>query len=384
MDAISYGKQFISDSDIEKVVEALKSGWITQGIQVDKFENLFSEYIGVKHSISCANGTAALFMAVNVLKNSKKKVITTPNTFVASANCVVLNGLGVDFVDIDEKTGLMDFRLLEEKLQQNPNDYQGVIPVTYSGLPLDLEKLKEICDKYGLWILEDACHSPGGAYLNSQGLWIGSGSCTDSDVAIFSFHPVKHLTTGEGGMVTCSTEKNSILLKQERDHGLVRNKENYEVPTDDPWFYEMQRPGFNFRLTDIQAALGIGQLERAHENSKVRARIAGFYQDKLRGVGDIEFQEFDEERFKHAYHLFVLRTEKRRELFHYLLEKNIRPQVHYIPVHLHPYYKRQGFHEGMFPKAEVFYKKCISIPMYPTLRDEELEYVVDTIKGFYS
>ena len=263
---IPYGRHHITDEDLKAVVETLKSDFITQGPQALIFEKNFAKYIGSKYAVSLANGTAALHLCSMVLGvNENTKVLTTPITFSASANCVRYCGGSIDFVDIDPNTALIDLKALRKKLKSVPKGtYSGIIPVDFAGYPVNLEKVREIADEYGLWIIEDACHAPGASYKASNQKIISSGSCKYADLAIFSLHPVKHIAAGEGGMITTNSKALYEKLIMLRSHGITRNpkrlKENHGN-----WYYEMQYLGYNYRLTDFQAALGNSQLQRAEK-----------------------------------------------------------------------------------------------------------------------
>lgn len=380
---IPYGRQDINLDDINAVVEILKSDYLTQGPTIEKFEQAFANYIGCKYAIAVSNGTAALHLAVMALGiTEKKKVITSPITFVASANCILYNGGELDFCDINPKTYTIDINQLQQKLEKSSdNTYAGIIPVDLAGYPVNTEELKMLANKYNLWILEDACHAPGGGFFNSENEFIACGNGKYVDAAIFSFHPVKHIATGEGGMITTNNEHLYKQLQILRTHGITKDllllKENHGG-----WYYEMQQLGYNYRLTDIQAALGISQLKRADQGLKRRQQIAFNYYNELKNVGDI-ILPFVGKNIKHAYHLFIIQTSKRNELYEYLRKHNIFAQVHYIPVHLQPYYKQFGWKKGDFPVAEKYYEQCLSLPMYPSLTDDDQQYVIETIKKFY-
>ena len=381
MKPINYGRQNITKEDIDSVVKTLKSDYLTQGPKIKEFEEKFAKYVDAKYAVAVSNGTTALHlcnMALGVKKGDK--VITTPITFVASANCVLYCGGEIDFVDIDPKTYLMDLNKLEEKLKNIPKrTYKGVIPVDFAGYPVNLEKLKKIAEKYNLWIIEDACHAPGGYFIDSKGEKQNCGNGNFADLAIFSFHPVKHIATGEGGMVTTNNKGLYDKLNLLRTHGITKDPEMlYE--NHGGWYYEMQELGFNYRLSDIQAALGISQLKRAEEGVKRRNEIARKYNETFK---DTSIKTpFLDDNASHAYHLYVIQTEKRKELYNYLREHKIYTQVHYIPVHLQAYYKNLGWEKGNFPIAEKYYEQCLSLPMFPTLSDEEQDFVIKKIIEF--
>lgn len=389
--AIPYGRQNITQEDIEAVISTLQSDYLTQGPKIAEFENAFAGYIGSKYAVAVANGTAALHLCTLALEVKKgQKVITTPITFAASANCVRYCEGEVVFADIDPKTYLIDYESVKKLLEASPRGtYQGIIPVDFAGRAVDLEKFRKLADEYGLWIIEDSCHSPGGFFKDSQGSNQNCGNSTFADLAIFSFHPVKHIASGEGGMITTNDEALYKKLLQLRTHGIVKSDGLYTNSIEFAggedqyplWYMEMQTLGFNYRLTDFQAALGLSQLSRADEGLVRRNEIAAAY-----------FEAFQKETFikgqsgvveGHAYHLYVIEVENRLGLYNYLRSKNIFAQIHYIPCHLMPYYRQFGWKEGDMPHAENYYKHCISLPMYPTLSDEQQQFVISAIKEFY-
>ncbi len=374
---IPYGKQEITDDDILAVVSALKSDYLTQGPRIAEFENSFSNYIGSKYAVAVSNGTAALHLSTMALGvNSKSSVITTPMTFSASANCVRYCNGEVIFADIDPKTGLIDLDKVKAILENGNHNIEGLILVDYAGIPIDLEKARKLADSHNIWIIEDACHAPGGGFTDSNGSFQNCGNGQYSDLAIFSFHPVKHIACGEGGMITTNNEKLYKKLLNLRTHGIIK-----ELNDDrGGWYYEMQELGFNYRLTDFQAALGISQLSRLDENIERRKLIAKKYDEAFSKMG-IDFLKAPS-NFKHAYHLYIIKVPERRALYDYLRSKGIFTQVHYIPVHLMPYYEKIGFQMGDFPLAEEFYENCLSLPMFPSLKDEEQDYVIEKIAEF--
>ncbi|MEP6682003.1 MAG: UDP-4-amino-4,6-dideoxy-N-acetyl-beta-L-altrosamine transaminase [Parafilimonas sp.] len=378
---IPYGKQYISEEDIAAVTETLKSDFLTQGPKINEFEEKFAHYIGCKYAVAVSNGTAALHlsaMALDVNKNTK--VITTPITFVASANCVRYCGGEVVFADINPVTALIDIDKIKELLKASPKGtYSGIIPVDFAGYPLDLEKLRALADEYNLWILEDACHAPGGYFTDSKGIKQNCGNGTYADLAIFSFHPVKHIACGEGGMITTNDKDlyNKLLLL--RTHGITKDAELMHE-NDGGWYYEMQELGYNYRLSDINAALGISQLKRADENLQKRKAIAKKYDDAFANTNIKLIKPAD--GFSHAYHLYIIQVKNRKGLYDYLKQHNIFAQVHYIPVTHQPYYKNLGYKEENYPNANAYYEKCLSIPMYPTLTNEEQDFVIGKILAF--
>ncbi len=380
---ISYTKHKVIQEDISTVVQTLESDFITQGPIVKEFEDDFARYIGSKYAISTCNGTAALHLCNLVLKtNSHSKVLTTPITFMASSNSVLYCGGKVEFVDINTDTYLMDVESLKKKLQQNKKGtYSGLILVDFAGLPLQMEKYREIADEYNLWIIEDACHALGGNFLNSAGVMHQSGDSSYADLSIFSFHPAKHITSGEGGMITTNSKNLYEELLKLREHGIIRN---HKLPhkEDEGWYYDMQNLGYNYRLSDINASLGNSQLKRIQENLQKRREIAQKYNQSFDKIKEIQ-TPFVPNQVEHAYHLYVILVENRKEIYNYLKTKGIYTQVHYIPIYKFSYYQKMGYQENDFPNTEVYYSKCLSLPMYPSLLDEEQEYVIECVEAFY-
>jgi UDP-4-amino-4,6-dideoxy-N-acetyl-beta-L-altrosamine transaminase len=396
MNVIPYGRQNITEEDIAVVIEALKSDYLTQGPRIKEFEDAFAEYIGCKYAVAVANGTAALHLCTLALDVKEgQKVITTPITFAASANCVRYCGGEVVFGDIDPETFLLDIKSVEKLLEEAPaGTYVGVIPVDFAGRAVDLEAYKKLAEKYNLWIIEDACHAPGGYFTDSTGKQQNCGNGNFAELAIFSFHPVKHIACGEGGMITTNDEALYKKLMMLRTHGITKEQHNYtnpvsfangnEVNTGDypGWYMEMQTLGYNYRITDFQAALGTSQLQRADEGVQRRREIARKYEDAFKGADFIKGQSGAVEG--HAYHLYILEVEDRLGLYNHLRTEKIFAQIHYIPCHLMPYYRDLGWKDGDRPKSEEYYRHCISLPMYPTLTDEEQQFVIDTIKNYYA
>jgi len=383
MKKIPYGKQHITEEDIQAVVDVLKSEWLTQGPSIKEFEDAFAEYVGSKYAIAVSSGTAALHicgLALGVTEG--QKVITTPITFAASANCVRYCGGEVVFADIDPETYLTDINKVRQTLQNDTKkEIKGMVLVNFAGRVFDMEAFRALADEYGCWIIEDACHSPGGYFINSAGEKVNAGSGRYADLSIFSFHPVKHIAAGEGGMITTNDEKLYKHLLNLRTHGIQQDYSK-RIYDDSLWYYEMQELGYNYRLTDIQAALAKSQLQRADAGIERRKEIAKKYEQAFNGLDFIKGQAGYVEG--HAYHLYVVEVEKRKELHLYLRDLNIHAQIHYIPVHLMPYYRDRGSKPGDFPNAENYYSNCISLPMYPSLTDEEQDFVIEMVCAFYS
>jgi UDP-4-amino-4,6-dideoxy-N-acetyl-beta-L-altrosamine transaminase len=392
---IPYGKQNITKEDIDAVISALQSDYLTQGPRIKEFEDQFAKYVGSKHAVAVANGTAALHLCTLALGVQEgDKVITTPITFAASANCVRYCGGEVVFSDINPETYLLDIKKVKSLLENAPKGtYKGIIPVDFAGRAVDLEAYRKLADEYNLWIIEDACHAPGGYFDDSKSNIQKCGNGNFADLAIFSFHPVKHIACGEGGMITTNDESLYKKLLALRTHGITKNESEYinsvefacgqksESKQYPGWYMEMQTLGFNYRITDFQAALGTSQLQRADEGLMKRRLIASIYNEAFKGQSFIKSQSSVIEG--HAYHLYIIEVENRLGLYNYLRENNVFAQIHYIPCHLMPYYRKLGWKEGDFPNSESYYKGCISLPIYPTLSFEEQNFVVQLIIKFY-
>ena len=392
---IPYGKQHIIEEDIQAVIQALKSDYLTQGPKILEFETAFAKYIGCKYAVAVSNGTAALHLSALALNiQPGDKVITTPITFAASANCVRYCGGEVVFSDIDPDTYLLDIKKVRSLLEKSPKGtYKGIIPVDFAGRAVNLEQYRTLANEFNLWIIEDACHAPGGYFLDSKNQKQQCGNGNFADLAIFSFHPIKHIATGEGGMITTNTKELYEKLLMLRTHGITRLSDSFqnslefasgELATNNQWpswYMEMQTLGYNYRLTDFQAALGVSQLARADEGMSRRKEIANKYNNAFKGKSFLKRQSNVIEG--HAYHLYVIEDENRLGLYNHLRENTIFAQVHYIPCHLMPYYRTLGWKEGDMPHAEQYYKQCISLPMYPTLTVEEQDFVIKAILKFH-
>ncbi|MCT4628557.1 UDP-4-amino-4,6-dideoxy-N-acetyl-beta-L-altrosamine transaminase [Winogradskyella sp.] len=375
---IPYGRQYIDQKDIETVIETLKADFLTQGPKVKEFEEKFASYVGSKYAVAVSNATAGLHIAVMALGlKPGERVITTPITFAASANCVRYCGGEVWFADIDPDTYTLSLESTKQLIESKPKGFfKGIIPVDFAGLPVNLEAFRSLADEYNLWIIEDACHAPGGYFTDSKGDKQLCGNGMYANIGIFSFHPVKHIACGEGGMVTTNDEVLYNKLSKLRTHGIT--KENMSE-NHGGWYYEMQELGFNYRLTDIQSALGITQLEKNDAGVKRRNEIAQNYKQAF--DGKIKFQSLPQGVYN-AHHLFVIEVENRKGLYDYLRQAGVFAQIHYIPVHTLPYYKTIGYGNADLSNSEVYYSKCISLPMYPTLTDDEQEFVIERIFKF--
>ena len=378
MNKIPYGRQNIDQNDINAVVSALQSDYLTQGPKVKEFESKFAQYVGANYAVAVNNATSGLHLSVLALNLYKgDRVITTPITFAASANCVRYAGGEVWFADIDPDTYLLDINSVKELIESKPKGFfKGIIPVDFAGLPVNMEKFRALADLHDLWIIEDACHAPGAYFIDSKSEKNFCGNGSYADIAVFSFHPVKHIACGEGGMLTTNSKELYEKLMLLRTHGIT--KENMEE-NHGGWYYEMTELGYNYRLTDIQSALGITQLVKNNKGVKRRNEISAFYKKAFKGV--IKFQDLTAGTYN-AHHLFIIEVENRKELYDFLHSKGILAQIHYIPVHTLPYYKNIGYANAGLIHAEKYYSRCISLPMYPTLTNIELDYIIKMIFKF--
>ena len=381
---LPYGRQNITEADIAAVAASLRADFLTQGPTVGEFERQFAAYIGAAYAVAVSNGTAALHLCALALDvRPGQRVITSPLTFAASANCVRYCGGDVQFVDIDPATGLIDLAKVRALLAAHPKGhFTGLIPVDFAGLAVNLEAARQLADEFGLWIIEDSCHSPGGFFLDSQGQEQRCGNGQFANLAIFSFHPVKHIATGEGGMITTNDERLYHRLLRLRTHGITRDPADLQRVPDGGWYMEMQELGYNYRLPDLNCALGLSQLTRAAEGLARRRALAARYDAAFAAVPGVTV--LAPGRPGHAYHLYVIQVADRLGLYDYLKTKQIFAQVHYIPVHRMPYYEGLGWRAGDFPLAEEYYAHCLSIPLFPTLTDEEQDYVVACVTEFVS
>lgn len=375
---IPYGRQHIDQDDIDAVVTTLIGDFLTQGPKVKEFEDKFAEYIGVKYAVAVNNATSGLHLAVMALGlQPGERVITTPITFAASANCIRFAEGEVWFADIDPDTYNLSFERTKELIESKPKGFfKGIIPVDFAGLPVNMEAFKTLAEKHHLWIIEDACHAPGGYFIDAKGKKQMCGNAAYADMGVFSFHPVKHIACGEGGMVTTNSEELYKKLSLLRTHGITKDN-----MTEDHggWYYEMQELGYNFRLTDIQSALGITQLAKNKAGIERRNNLAKRYKKAFKNK--IKYQSLPEGTLN-AHHLFVIEVDDRKGLYDFLRSHQIFAQIHYIPVHTMPYYKEIGYRGADLTCAENYYSKCISLPMYPSLSDEEQEFVIEKVLSF--
>jgi UDP-4-amino-4,6-dideoxy-N-acetyl-beta-L-altrosamine transaminase len=381
--SLSYGRQWIDDADIAEVVNVLKGDWLTQGPTVERFEKALADYIGVRHVVTFSSGTAALHGAVAAAGVGEgDRVLTTPLTFAATANAALYVGAEPVFADIYHGTLCMDPRKAEEKLQELPRKIKAMIPVSFAGYPFDIEPFRVMAHDYGAVLIEDACHSLGG-YRGNERYGDRRNVGRDADMTVFSFHPVKHVTSGEGGAVATNADEFARRLRLFRNHGITRVPNTFEETPDGPWHSEMQILGFNYRLSDIHCALGLSQMKRLDAFLDKRRELAALYRGYMAGLRGIYQPPALE---GHAYHLFPIRVspELRGDLFAHLAKNNIHLQVHYPPVPLHPYYKKRfGYKKGDFPEAERFYDCAISLPLFPLMEEADVKRVVDCIAKFY-
>ncbi len=387
MKPIPYGRQTITDSDKEAVLSVLGGDFLTQGPTVDEFEAAMAQYLGASHAVAVTNGTAALHLAALALGvKPGDRVLVTPNTFVASANCIRYCGADVEFVDIDAKTYCLDLDQLEKKLAASKSGtYRGIVAVDFAGYPLDFERLRNIADQHGLWIIEDSCHALGAEFLDSKQQWRKAGSGRFADIAVFSFHPVKHIACGEGGLAVTAKSDLNDRLRSLRTHGITRDpKLMHEAHGG--WYMEMQSLGFNYRISDILCALGLSQMKRMDENLRRRREIAQVYRDELAGTPLVLPNAEADSRARHAYHLYVVmcgnQNNQRKQLYDFLRANDVYAQVHYLPVYRHPYYQ-ELYGKQSFAACDNYYSRCLSLPMYHGLEHASQEYVIETIKRFF-
>jgi UDP-4-amino-4,6-dideoxy-N-acetyl-beta-L-altrosamine transaminase len=376
---INYSRQSISDEDKEAVLNILNSEFLTQGPVVPEFEKALIKVVGAKHGVAVNSATSALHIACLALGvGPGDRVWTSPNTFVASANCARFCGADVDFVDIDGNTGNMSVAELEKKLvlaHKTSTLPKIVIPVHFAGQPTNQERIWDLAQEYGFYVIEDASHS-----LGSRRRGNTVGSCVYSNITVFSFHPVKIITTGEGGMALTNDNKLSNRMLRLRSHGITRDSEEMVSKSRGPWYYEQLNLGFNYRMTDIQAALGISQLNRLTQFVARRNELALRYDNAFNKLG-INRLVVTEHNYS-ARHLYVIRVPANQHLriFKALQNEGIGVNLHYMPVHLQPYYRKFGFEEGDFPESEAHGRQAISLPLHPCLAEEEQDRIFETIE----
>ncbi|MBD8025404.1 UDP-4-amino-4,6-dideoxy-N-acetyl-beta-L-altrosamine transaminase [Ureibacillus sp. Re31] len=372
---LPYGKQYLDEEDIETVIKVLKGDYLTTGPSIKEFEKTVANYVGSKYAVAFSNGTAALHgacFAAGITVGDE--VITTPITFAASANCIRYVGGTVVFADIDEETYNIDHKEIEKKITDKT---KAIIPVHFTGQPVNLDAIHSIAEKHDLIVIEDAAHALGASY---KGKKVGALS----DMTMFSFHPVKHVTTGEGGIITTNNENYYQKLVQFRSHGITRDKELLEE-NHGPWYYDMQFLGFNYRMTDIQAALGVSQMKKLDKFIERRKEIVKKYNEAFAEIPEIvmPYQSPDSDS---SWHLYILKlnlnnlTNNRKEIFEKLIDLNIGVNVHYIPVHTLMYYQQLGYKKGSLPKAEALYEEIITLPLFPKMTNEDIFDVIEAVK----
>tara|TARA_Y100000590_G_scaffold295639_1_gene333248 strand:- start:353 stop:1522 length:1170 start_codon:yes stop_codon:yes gene_type:complete len=380
-----YSTQTISKKDITNVSETLKSEFLTQGPKTNEFEKKINFLAGSKYSLATNSASSALLLACKALSLKPGDLFwTTPNSFVATANCGILCGLKIDFIDIDTNTWNISIEKLENKLQIAKK--KGKLPkllivVHLGGLPVNPIKLSKLSKKYKFKIIEDASHSLGGKYFSNR-----VGCSKWSDITVFSFHPVKIITTGEGGCCTTNKKKYYEKLKALRNNGIVKDKKKFKFKNLGPWYYEQHSIGYNFRMNDIQSSLGISQLKKIDIFLRKRNKIAKFYYNNLKHL-PIEFQRI-EKNFYSSYHLFIIKLNSgykhlHSKFFNFLRSKNVFVNLHYLPIHLQPFYKKFGFKKKQFPVAEEYAETAMSIPIYPNLKKKDQIKIINFIKFFF-
>jgi UDP-4-amino-4,6-dideoxy-N-acetyl-beta-L-altrosamine transaminase len=381
---IPYGRQHITEDDIASVVEVLRSDFLTQGQTVPAFESAVAAYTGAKHAIAANSATSCLHMACMALDVGPGDMVwTAPNSFVASANCALYCGADVDFVDIDPDSFCMSADALAAKLAATNTPPKVVIPVHFSGHSCDMKRIHALSKQYGFRIIEDASHCIGARYDGKK-----IGSCAYADIAVFSFHPVKIITTGEGGMCMTNDDGLAVALSRLRSHGITRDTEHMRGASDGPWYYQQIALGYNYRITDIQCALGLSQMTKLDAFIAKRRALAGRYHALFQASGLPIRLPTGQSLEDSSWHLYVVRFPEaagvtRRAAFEALREAGIGVNVHYIPIHVQPFYKARGFKQGDFPNAETYYSEAISIPLYPDITHEQQDYIVATIKALY-
>lgn len=372
---IPYGRQWIDEEDINAVVETLRGDYLTTGPKIKEFEEKLAQYVGAKYAVAISNGTAALHAACFVAGVKEgDEVITSPITFAASANCVLYMGAKPVFSDIDPKTYNIDPKDIKRKITKNT---KAIIPVHFTGQPCDMDEIFNIAREYDLTVIEDGAHALGAEY---KGKKVGSMG----DMTTFSFHPVKHITTGEGGAITTDSEELYKKLLLFRTHGITRNSQEM-INNEGPWYYEQQYLGYNYRITDFQSALGVSQLNKSDRFLNIRRQYIRQYNIAFEGLSEI-ITPYQLEGTDSSWHLYIikLRLERlkcgRREIFEELLKRKIGVNVHYIPVYYHPFYKQLGYQKGLCPNAEELYERIITLPLFPGMEEEEIEYVISNVK----
>jgi perosamine synthetase len=371
---LPYGRQWIDEEDIQSVVNVLKGDYLTTGPAVGEFEKAVASYVGAKYAVAFSNGTAALHGACFAAGISEGvEVITSPMTFAASSNCVLYQGAKPVFADIDSKTYNIDPEKVEELINEKT---KAIIPVHFTGQPVAIDEIHQLAKKHNLVVIEDAAHALGATYKDQK---IGSLS----DMTMFSFHPVKHITSGEGGIITTNSEEYYQKLLQFRSHGITREPEKM-IENHGPWYYEMQFLGFNYRMTDIQAALGTSQLKKIDKFVDLRKKYVSIYNEAFEEINEVQ-TPYQDQYGSSSWHIYIIRLDleklsgSRKEIFEALLKENIGVNVHYIPVHLLPYYSQLGYKQGICPNAEKLYEEIITLPLFPAMTEEDVMDVIAAV-----
>ena len=386
---IPYGKQYLDKKDLDELTQVFYSDWITQGPKIEEFEQKFADYVGADYAVACSNGTAALHLTC--LANNIQEgdiVLSSPISFVASMNCALYCGAKPAFADIDPNSKCISPDSIENVLSKISTP-KMIIPVHYSGYSCDMDKIHGLAKDIGAIVIEDACHALGATYTDKTDRTVGIGSCKHSDATVFSFHPVKHITTGEGGMITTNNKDLYEKMLLFRSHGITKQENNFlhssfTVNECGQWYYEMQELGFNYRITDLQCALGISQLQKLPDFLKKRRKIVDTYNKAFQDTECVDYIK-EQEGIQSAWHIYPINLKgklknKRRKAFEYLRKEQIGVNVHYIPIHLQPYYmKNFGFKKGDFPVAEDFYDTTITLPVFPTMTDNETNRVIKAV-----
>ena len=379
---IPYGRQHLDEDDVKAVVETLTSNWLTQGPAIPKFETALADYCGANFGIAVNSATSALHIACLALGVSEgDRVWTSPNSFVASSNCALYCGAKVDFVDIDLHTGNMCVDALRKKLvlAESINALpKVVIPVHFAGQPCDMKEIRALSKQYGFFVIEDASHAVGAKYQEKF-----VGSCQFSDICVFSFHPVKIITTMEGGMALTNNSEWAEKMRMLRSHGITNDPEKMTEDSHGPWYYQQIALGFNYRMTDVEAALGLSQLKKLPGFLEKRNTLAGHYDERFASKENISPLKQSNNRYS-SYHLYVVRASGLTRKEHafaveQLRDKGVFAHLHYIPIHCQPYYKNLGFNLGDFPNAERYYEQAITLPLFPELTREQIDLIVDTL-----